>query len=261
MTSQTFGRGALLGLAALTILGCGQPPDQFIIVQDQVPMQPGCLIPTTIGSVYQSEGFMDVRLVFPDTTIGYEIFPVVRNNLPGNSGSSGDPNRIALSAFEVDVSVADDAPQGVKDMFAAFQTSGPSGAPDQMIKYRSLTSGSVTSEGGTAASAVTGVPADLARALRASGHLQGAPPFHLISTVRAVGKTTTRTVTSDPFDFPITVCDGCLIRNAVGGEVPTCPLTYTPATGNSCNIAQDGYVDCCQTGAGELVCPGMVAIK
>ena len=135
MTRQTFGRGALIGLAALTMLGCGQPPDQFIIVQDQVPLA-GCLIPTTIGSVYQSEGFMDARLVLPGATVGYEIFPVVKNNLPGEGTGAGDPNRIALSAFEVDVAAADDAPDGVKAMFTAMQTSGTNGAPDQMIKFR-----------------------------------------------------------------------------------------------------------------------------
>ncbi|HXI55103.1 MAG TPA: hypothetical protein VNO55_03540, partial [Polyangia bacterium] len=62
------------------------------------------------------------------------------------------------------------------------------------------------------------------------------------------------TVDSDPFLFPIRVCDGCLI-----GRVETCPFTTPPTnTGNACNVAQDEVVDCCSTGD-NLTCPASVA--
>ena len=67
--------------------------------------------------------------------------------------------------------------------------------------------------------------------------------------VRVFGSTNTQDIESDPFDFPVYVCGGCLIAN-----VQPCPYTSPPATRQQCNIAQDNSVDCCSLN-GELVCP------
>jgi hypothetical protein len=259
MTRQTFGQWALASATAFLMLGCGQPADQFIIIQNQVPGA-GCAVPTTLSAEYRATGILDVALVPNDATVGYAVFPVLQNNLPGPSGGqSGDPNRIRLMSYEIDVAVADDAPEAIKSMFSTFTTSGPNGAPDQLIHYGGLTSGSVASGGGNTSSGVTGVPGDLARYIRGTGILQnGGAPFHLLPRIRFVGATTNRTVTSDPFDFPILVCSGCLISNAVEGKVPICPTLSTPNTGNPCNVAQDNSVDCCTGNGGQLVCPATV---
>ncbi len=257
MTRQTFGRWALASATAFLMLGCGQPPDQFIIIQNQVPGS-GCVIPTTLGSDYRATGVIDVSLVATDADVGYAIFPLLENNLPGPSGGqAGDPNRIALSSYQIDVDFVEDAPDAIKTMFGALQAT-----QDQKIRYSEPTSGSVASGGGTTSSGVNGINGDLARLIRNSGVFQqGAAPFHLMSTIRAVGKTVTRSVTSDPFHFPILVCDGCLIANAVDRKVPVCPALSAPNTGNVCNIAQDEAVDCCTTNGGQLVCPASVATK
>ncbi|MDB4981170.1 MAG: hypothetical protein JWM82_1922 [Myxococcales bacterium] len=262
MTRQTFGRWALASATALLMLGCGQPPDQFIIIQNQVPSS-GCVIPTTLGSDYRATGIIDVSLVASDANVGYAIFPLLENNLPAPSGGQqGDPNRIALSSYQIDVGVMEDAPDSIKTMFGVFQTSGVNGSPDQKIRYSEPTSGSVASGGGMTSSGVNGINGDLARFIRNTGLLQqGAAPFHLSSTIRAVGRTVTRSVTSDPFQFPILVCDGCLIANAVDRKVPVCPALSAPNTGNFCNVAQDQLVDCCTTNGGQLVCPAPVATK
>jgi hypothetical protein len=263
MTRQTFGRGALASAAAFLMLGCGQPPDQFIIIQDQVPTS-NCVIPTTLGAEYRATGVVDVALVASDATVGYAIFPLLQNNLPAATGSdSGDPNRIALSRYEIDVDTMDDAPDALKMMFTTFKNGTPDNpTPDARIHYFEPTSGSVASGGGTTSSGVNGLNGDLARLIQSTGLLQGgAAPFHLSSTIRAVGSTVTRTVTSDPFHFPILVCDGCLIANAIDRKVPVCPAAAAPNVGNACNVAQDEAVDCCTTNGGQLVCPAAVATK
>jgi hypothetical protein len=261
MTRQTFGRVALASATAISLLGCGQPPDQFIIVQNQVP-EAGCVIPTTLGSIYRGSGVLDVRLVSANGGTGYGIFPLLQNNLPGpQGGQSGDPNRIALTGYKVDVTPMDDVPEGkVTEAFAALQTSGPNGSRDTKIAYSIPSSGSVASGGGQTSSGVDGLPAELAIQLRDTGVLQATGPFHIMSTIRAVGSTVTRSVTSDPFHFPILVCDGCLIANA--GAIPLCPATQaTQHPGNVCNVAQDEGVDCCTTNTGALLCPPVVAAK
>jgi len=57
-------------------------------------------------------------------------------------------------------------------------------------------------------------------------------------------------VTSNVFQYPISVCTDCVI-NVVGA----CPMVGTPRTGDACNIYQDGVVDCCSEADGSLSCP------
>src|SRR6266404_1915026 len=88
-------------LAASSMLACGQPPNQFFIVQNQVE-EPGCVI-TTATSPYRSRGAMDVRLIQKNAIFGYLAFPLVKNDLPQETGSAGQQNRIALSSFVIDI--------------------------------------------------------------------------------------------------------------------------------------------------------------
>ena len=124
-TIRLWARGAI-GAAALWLAGCGNPPGQFIIVQAQVPDE-NCVVPAQLGALYQSEGVMDVRLVGDFSETGYVLFPLMQNNYPGpTGGDSGDPNRIAISGFRVDVSLPDNgagAPDAIRTLFDNLQTS------------------------------------------------------------------------------------------------------------------------------------------
>jgi hypothetical protein len=62
-------------------------------------------------------------------------------------------------------------------------------------------------------------------------------------------------VTSQEFQFPVTICTDCIVVNA--GPCPL-PADTTVRSGNSCNVFQDGVVDCCATADG-LFCPAYVA--
>lgn len=59
------------------------------------------------------------------------------------------------------------------------------------------------------------------------------------------------TVESQPFYYPVTVCNDCVIVNR-----GACPMTTAPRTGNACNPFQDGDVDCCVDASNNLICPG-----
>ena len=77
MTTHTIGSWAVASAVAgvLAIAGCGQPPDQFIIVQNQVPTA-GCVIPTTRGSLYRATGTLDVSLVLAPELFQPALFVV-----------------------------------------------------------------------------------------------------------------------------------------------------------------------------------------
>jgi hypothetical protein len=260
MTRQTVGRWAFAGTLALAFGGCSLPPGQFIIVQDQVP-DPGCVIPTTLGSIYRGTGTLDIRIVSDTAEDAYLLFPLLQNNLAAPQGQTADPNRIALSGYNVDITLppADGIPADITQMFSDLSTSGPDGGPDHAIEFSVPTSGSVASGGGTTSSGLAVISGNLARQIRAKAALQSTAYIYLTATVRALGKTLTGNVESDAFHFPIRVCDGCLIADH--DSIPACPVADAPAnTGNECNPAQDGFVDCCDLD-GSLVCPSVVASK
>jgi hypothetical protein len=63
-------------------------------------------------------------------------------------------------------------------------------------------------------------------------------------------------IESQPFDYPVTVCNNCVVAN-----LGACPLPATPAPrpGNACNPFQDGVVDCCTDASNNLICPAVTA--
>jgi hypothetical protein len=59
-------------------------------------------------------------------------------------------------------------------------------------------------------------------------------------------------VESQPFYYPVTICNDCVVVNN-----GACPMTLmAPRSGNACNPYQDGIVDCCVDASNNLICPG-----
>lgn len=254
--SRRAARGAAVllftSIGSVFGLSCGMPPGQFVIVQNQVPLNGTCAIPAEVSNAYRGSGELDVRLVQSGATVGYAVFPVMKNNLEPSEGSA-DLNRIKVQAFDVDVGLPEDTVSGpLFDLFARLENERP-----DLLHYSIPFSASVSSGGGNTSASVDALPADLAREIRGTSYLSTTAFAYLTTTIHARGKTDgNRSVTSDAFVYPIRVCDGCLIAS-----VSPCPVTTTPNyLGNACNVAQDDLVDCCSVGTG-LVCPPRVAAQ
>jgi hypothetical protein len=239
---------------ACSFAACGRIPGQFEIVQNQAP-HPGCVIDTS-STVYRGDGTLDLALVQSGSESAYFVFPLLRNNLPGSSGGP-DPNRITMHSFAVDIgsSPYGSMPDGVRNLFGSLEQGGSSSSDYALLHYSLPWSASVDSGGGLTATIVSGFPVDLAQRVRATGSVGQARTSMVVNAhVRAFGSTATQDIESDPLDFPIFVCDGCLI-----GTVLTCPFPSPPANaGNPCNVSQDSFVDCCSLN-GNLVCPPIVS--
>lgn len=245
----------LLAIAVVTLLvalpACGRVPGQFEILNDQVPL-PDCVIPTNPG-VYQGEGTLDVAVAQPSFGSAYFFFPLIENNLPAAQTGAIDPNQIQLSGFQVDITNIPGA--GLPDPIQNVLDSAGS-----LAHYQVPWSGGVDAGGGHLSAAVAAFPVELAQNMAAAGGL-GRDPSNVVQlNISALGTTNSgQRMTSDPFHFPLHICSGCLIANA--GDIPACPFTTTAVlTGNACNPAQDGFVDCC-TQNGSLVCPPPVAVQ
>jgi hypothetical protein len=227
--------------------GCGRVPGQFEIVNDQVP-QPGCLIGVN-DTVYSGSGLLDLSLVFDNAETAYAIFPLMKNNLEA-TGPGPDTNQIVLTSFAVDISTIGDVPDAIASLFSTLEAD-PSG--HRLLHYQQPWSGSISSGGGKLSAFVTAFPVELAHRISATQQIGLSPSLTVDLKIRAFGRTTTRDMESDPFDFPVSVCSGCLVAN-----VQACPYTTAPKnTGNDCNISQDAPIDCC-TQNGTLVCPPIV---
>jgi hypothetical protein len=222
---------------------CGRVPGQFEIVNNQVPL-PGCAIGVN-ETIYQGSGILDVSLVRAGASSAFYVFPLLKNNLSGSSGSV-DTNKIVMQSFAVDISVlsaGDDELRGLVE-----------DAPAVDLHYKTPWSGSISSGGGLVSAAVSAFPVSLANRLKGSPLLGVSPSLLVNLQIRAFGHTTVQDIESDPFNYPVEVCSGCLVAN-----VQPCPYTTAPANpGNECNVAQDAPVDCCMSG-NDLICPPPVA--
>lgn len=252
MNASPGSRSALSLIAALlplALAACGRVPGQFEILNNQVPPTSGaCLIPVA-PMVYRGEGTLDVSIVQPGFGTAYELFPLIENNLPAAANNGKDPNQIQLTGFDVDISVLGTTTAAAAQVMQSASTS--------LLHYRVPWSGGISSGGGQLSAAVSVVPVDLAEALATNGGLSASPSLTLNVRVQALGTTVNGTsMTSDPFNYPLQVCSGCLV-----GNVGPCPFKNAPANaGNTCNPAQDDVVDCC-TDNGALICPATVSTQ
>jgi len=246
---------AVFVLVACGFAACGRIPGQFEIVQNQQPSG-GCAIDTS-ETLYRGDGTLDLQLVQAGGRSAYLMFPLVRNNLPASSGDGPDANQIQMHSFAVDIGPSEFGalPPNVAMLFDSLTKAQRDSADYALLHYSVPWSATLGSGGGSAATLVGAFPIDLARRVAATGDVGGARTSMIVNAhVRAFGSTDTQDLESDPFDFPIYVCSGCLV-----GNVLTCPYMSEPAnTGNPCNVAQDNFVDCCSLN-GALLCPPIVS--
>jgi hypothetical protein len=231
------------GLAA-----CGRVPGQFEIVNNQVPAA-NCSVPVN-DNVYQGQGTLDAKLVRGGAGSAYFVFPLLKNNTAGAGPGEIDANKIVLTSFAVDISVltAPPAVTSLVDMLNADPSLS------SLLHYQTPWSGSLSSGGGELSAIVAAFPVDLAGRMLGTQGLSVQPSTFVNLRIRSFGHTTTRDMESDPLDFPVALCDGCLIANT-----GSCPFSVPPVnTGNPCNVAQDYPVDCCTAG-NDLICPAVVS--
>ena len=237
----------LLSLAC-GVVACGRVPGQFEIVNNQVPTA-NCSIPVN-DSIYQGQGTLDAKLVRSGAGSAYFVFPLLKNNLSAPTGGEVDTNKIVLTSFAVDISVLTGPPEVTS--LVNMLNADPS--LSALLHYQTPWSGSISSGGGELAAYVAAFPVELAGRMLGTQGLSVQPSTFVNLRIRSFGHTTTQDIESDPFDYPVAVCNGCLIAS-----MQPCSSSSTPRNaGNPCNIAQDYPVDCCTAG-NDLICPAVVS--
>jgi len=240
-------RTLTLAAASVALVGCGRVPGQLVFLHNQAPDE-GCSISAAEEHPYIGSSTVDVSLVRASAESGLWVFPLLKNNLPG-SDDGPDPNQIFINSFAVDISMLT-GPDSLRTFFSTLESDGGTRA---LLHYKTPWSATIKSGGGTLATAVASMPTDLAARLAGEPDVSDAPVLWLSVKIRAFGSSTNQTYESDPFDYPVSVCSGCLVAN-----IQPCPYLGQPANpGNPCNVAQDAPVDCCLTG-NDRICPPVV---
>lgn len=254
-TAKTLGVTALLAVALPWLSACVSDVNGgLVIVQNQIPeIEEGrCVIPAKRESLRLFSGVYDVYL---DQDYPYYLHPLVHNGLPpGAQEGQVEPNRIEYTGVEVKI----EPPPGV-----AFP--GTAACPTEFA-FNDRASIDPEVDIGSRVQVLLPCHGRLLRDMFEQkllpDSLDAQVRFRVL--VRAVGRHAGDTVKSEPFEFSIQVCKGCLQRGFepplstfdYPAGVPSCSgLAANPYRGNPCNPAQEMQIMCCSQD-GKLDCPG-----
>jgi hypothetical protein len=242
------------------VAACTDANESLTIVQAQSPDETCKLSEESTGTARRLEGILDLGL---DKAYGYALYPLVSNNLAPLSKNGGiEPNRIAINGAEITIV----PPAGLNVTWPAGcgPTFDDASSATIMPGERRVIS----------ISALRACHAAVIRDLFLKGKLDPSltERIKFKVVVRAHGRHGGTDITSDPFEFPIRTCYGCLQTGYAGPyaqfsfalspvKVLACDhMIENPYRGNPCNPAQDiGPILCCAEDAtGEkLTCPGV----
>lgn len=202
---------------AMLLAGCAGSGDEgMFILNNTAPTGTTCALTSDPTQPFLSHGSL-----VANAGVGYLLTPLIESRID-NPAMQAQTRTIHLEGANVVLSKAD-----------------TSGNLTEVAKFTSLVSGSVPPLGSVNVSFEV-VPASVA-----------ATPGEYSANITVFGTLGGGRIDGEPFNYPVTVCENCIVRNA-----GACPLTASnPMTGNPCNPFQDGIVDCCMNGT-TLVCPG-----
>jgi hypothetical protein len=254
----------MLALAAAMVGGtaCTDANESLVILQAQRP-DDMCVINDDVqGSIRHDRGVLDVAL---DKPYGYELFPLVVNNLqPIAAEGEIEPNRVSVTGAQVTIV----PPPGVNVAFseacgAEFDATGSAQMGPGETRAISL-------------EVIRSCHSALFRDLFAAGRLNSntAEKVDFRVIVRVKGRHGGSRILSDPFEFPIRICYGCLQTGFDGpfatfnfpAKLPACEaLPTNPYRGHHCPnlIGQDiGPILCCaqNNDPSDLRCPASPTI-
>ena len=223
---------ALLLVAAATVgaTGCSTNDVSLSILQMQAltRMNQCVAMASGAGSLSRNRGLLDVSLV---TTSGYIAVPVVRNNL-NTMINSVEYNSIQLTGANVKLMNVDNTTLTLPNGQSSFFYASAGGRLDPA---------------GTAAMFVEVLPAAAAKSL--AGMIPANGLFTVIAEVKPVGMRSSDQVVGGPIDFPIDLCNGCLV-DVVGA----CPLAKGTMLSLPCFPQQDDVTTCCTDPTQGLLC-------
>lgn len=144
--------------------------------------------------------------------------------------------------------------RGARVKITNVDGSAIAGAPEELVNFKTLTSGPVKPSGGITPVDFVLVPYRLSQFLEDKADENG--QYFVLTSFEVYGDMDGSEVTSQRFLFPVTLSLGTGVQNR-----GTCPLpfgTVVHTSSNGCSLYSEGFTDCCTQG-GNLVCPATVS--
>lgn len=243
--------------AAATGCAANQGDNSIIVLRNEAP-QSGCLLTADLSGASLSSGVMDLfSWNVGHTAFGYTLTPVVENLAAADTANLDIVRRrtALMQGAHVDISFNSNT----------FMSDADQAALDQagLLHFDSRFSGAITPNQGLAAFSFQVVPAGVFDAIKtkykALEMQMGAsiPTVDMVVHVVLYGMVNDGSFQSEPFDYPVTACEGCLTN--LMGSCATVPSSFMARTGGACFTPQDGVIDCCtDITTGALDCPAVM---
>jgi hypothetical protein len=234
---------------AILCAGCTDTTYGVFILRNQV-IGADCTVPAGNGTDYRGFGRLDVTNPIPGTSlenIGYVFAPAVVNGAMPNSAM---PNVHTLFMGGADVELRSDGSAQSNALIGALAA-----RPERLNKRKQVFSGAIAA-GATAGVGYPIIDAEQASAI--ADVIDTGQDVQVIAHTTIFGTVDGSSITSDPFDFPVAVCKGCLVE-----ELGPCAGLTTSTTihkGGQCNLLQDSLLSCCTTATGQT-CPAVLPGK
>jgi hypothetical protein len=224
----------------LLLPACADSGNPIFIFQNQI-MTAGCVVPSAESSAFNPAGELDVTNPLPGGTEanpGY-IFAGLIENQTKASMTDGTLHTMYVQGADVELQAASTtASQSLITALAAANAT----------KRTQRFSGAIKA-GGLAGIPFPIIGSDQVDTIGAN--LGANQDVQVIAHITVFGTMDGGDVVTPPYDFPITVCKGCLWK-----DLGSCTALTAASmkTGGPCNEIADGNLECCD-GTTGLVCP------
>ena len=241
-------KGLAFAFFALTaVTGCTD--DYSVVVTANKPSDTACAAGSgdTLGLV---RGTLDVTSPLPDGTLnsGYALTPLVESALsrPSTSGSNiGNPNGHIAYVHGADVEIISDGTDASDRLVTALKAAGAAKRKERFTV--------AILPGGSAGMAFLVLDAVQTQILSAA--ITGEELATIITRSTLFGDLDSTSFKALPFDYPITVCKGCLIKDV--GNCADFESSTEFEKGGICAPLQDKILSCCTLATGGKICPAL----
>lgn len=235
--------------AVLALAACANTGDEGMIVLNNTAVATTtCTLTGATSQPFIAHG--EINAKSPD---GYLLTPLIQSRVMASTSMDTLQRTISLTGANVALTVESVSLEHPDGSF----TNGTVTLSGQQAQFASLFSATLP-PAGTVNVGFDVLPVQTLRQILTSSGAGATDKLRaeVLATVTVLGTLDGDKISATPFQYPITVCTGCVVNN-----LGTCPLPIgtVPRIGNPCNPFQDGTVDCCLDASNTLECPGPVS--